>query len=171
MGTASTMACITAALGLMPLEGASAPAVSSARLRVAEQTGATAVKVALSDKSKPQSLLTRDSFINAITVLQAIGGSTNAIVHLMAIINRHPKIAGSITLQTIDDVGKRTPLLVDLKPSGDNYMTDFNNAGGMSALLHRLHPLLRLDAMTLTGETLGSGWTHSRSNPSHTLPS
>jgi dihydroxy-acid dehydratase len=102
MGTASTMACITAALGLMPLEGASAPAVSSARLRVAEQTGAIAVKVASSDKSKPQSLLTRDSFINAITVLQAIGGSTNAIVHLMAIINRHPKIAGSITLQTID---------------------------------------------------------------------
>jgi dihydroxy-acid dehydratase len=155
MGTASTMACITAALGLMPLEGASAPAVSSARLRVAEQTGAIAVKVASSDKSKPQSLLTRDSFINAITVLQAIGGSTNAIVHLMAIINRHPKIAGSITLQTIDEVGKRTPLLVDLKPSGDNYMTDFHNAGGMSALLHRLRPLLRLDATTLTGETLG----------------
>jgi dihydroxy-acid dehydratase len=155
MGTASTMACITAALGLMPLEGASAPAVSSARLRVAEQTGATAVKVALSDKSKPQSLLTRDSFINAITVLQAIGGSTNAIVHLMAIMNRHPVIAGSITLQTIDDVGNRTPLLVDLKPSGDNYMTDFHNAGGMSALLHRLRPLLHLDAMTLTGETLG----------------
>jgi dihydroxy-acid dehydratase len=72
MGTASTMACITAALGLMPLEGASAPAVSSARLRVAEQTGATAVKVALSDKSTPQSLLTRDSFNNAITVLQAM---------------------------------------------------------------------------------------------------
>jgi dihydroxy-acid dehydratase len=146
MGTASTMACITAALGLMPLEGASAPAVSSARLRVAESTGATAVKVALDASSKPQSLLTRDSFLNAITVLQATGGSTNAIVHLMAIINRHPKLAGSITLQTIDDIGKKTPLLVDLKPSGDNYMTDFHNAGGMAALLHRLRPLLRLNA-------------------------
>ena len=125
------MACITAALGLMPLDGASAPAVSSARLRVAEKTGATAVRVALDDASKPQSLLTRESFINAITVLQAIGGSTNAIVHLMAIINRHPQLAGSITLQTIDDVGKKTPLLVDLKPSGDNYMTDFHNASSM----------------------------------------
>jgi dihydroxy-acid dehydratase len=155
MGTASTMACITAALGLMPLEGASAPAVSSARLRVAESTGATAVKVALDASSKPQSLLTRDSFLNAITVLQATGGSTNAIVHLMAIINRHPKLAGSITLQTIDDIGKKTPLLVDLKPSGDNYMTDFHNAGGMAALLHRLRPLLRLNARTITGETLG----------------
>lgn len=155
MGTASTMACITAALGLMPLDGASAPAVSSARLRVAEKTGATAVRVALDDASKPQSLLTRESFINAITVLQAIGGSTNAIVHLMAIINRHPQLAGSITLQTIDDVGKKTPLLVDLKPSGDNYMTDFHNAGGMSALLHRLRPLLHLNARTITGETLG----------------
>lgn len=155
MGTASTMACITAALGLMPFEGASASAVSSARIRVAEQTGSAAVKVASEDTLRPQSLLTRESFINAITVLQAIGGSTNAIVHLMAIINRHPKLAGSITLQTVDEIGRRTPLLVDLKPSGDNYMTDFHNAGGMQALLHTLRPLLCLNARTITGETLG----------------
>jgi dihydroxy-acid dehydratase len=102
------MACITAALGLMPFEGASAPAVSSARIRVAEQTGSAAVKVFSDDTLNPQSLLTRESFINAITVLQAIGGSTNAIVHLMAIANRHPKLAGSITLQTIDEIGKKT---------------------------------------------------------------
>ncbi|KAK1071252.1 hypothetical protein LTR33_010482 [Friedmanniomyces endolithicus] len=156
MGTASTMACITAALGLMPFGGATAPAVSSARMRVAEQTGAEAVAVAskLAER-RPQTILSRESFINAITVLQAIGGSTNAVVHLMAIINRHPKVGGTITLRTIDDVGRKTPLLIDLKPSGDNYMNDFHNAGGMLALMHTLRPLLHLDVLTITGETLG----------------
>ncbi|CAG7915567.1 unnamed protein product [Penicillium olsonii] len=156
MGTASTMACITAALGLMPLRGASAPAVSSARLRIAEETGANAVAAAGAKRS-PQSILTKESFYNAIIVLQAIGGSTNAVVHLMAIVNRHPKLCGSgdITLQTFDDIGRKVPLLIDLKPSGDNYMTDFHNAGGMLALLHTLRPLLHLSAMTLSGITLG----------------
>jgi dihydroxy-acid dehydratase len=154
MGTASTMACITAALGMMPLRGASAPAVSSARARVAEETGANAVRAANS-KWKPQDILSKESFLNAITVLQAIGGSTNAVVHLMAIANRHPKVQGVITLQTFEEVGCKTPLLVDLKPSGDNYMTDFHNAGGMLALLHTLRPLLHLSAMTITGQTIG----------------
>ncbi|KAL4750413.1 hypothetical protein BDW72DRAFT_213399 [Aspergillus terricola var. indicus] len=154
MGTASTMACITAALGMMPLRGASAPAVSSARARVAEETGANAVRAA-NNKWKPQDILSKESFLNAITVLQAIGGSTNAVVHLMAIANRHPKVQGVITLQTFEEVGRKTPLLVDLKPSGDNYMTDFHNAGGMLALLHALRPLLHLSAMTITGQTLG----------------
>lgn len=154
MGTASTMACITAALGMMPLRGASAPAVSSARARVAEETGANAVKAAHS-KRKPQDVLSKESFLNAITVLQAIGGSTNAVVHLMAIANRHPKVQSVITLQTFEDVGRKTPLLLDLKPSGDNYMTDFHNAGGMLALLHTLRPLLHLSAMNITGQTLG----------------
>ncbi|KAI5917164.1 dihydroxy-acid/6-phosphogluconate dehydratase [Camillea tinctor] len=156
MGTASTMACILVGLGLMSFKGASAPAVSSARLRIAESTGANAVAVITAgERLKPQSLLTRESFINAITVLQAIGGSTNAVVHLMAIVNRHPKLAGSITLDTFDEVGRRTPLLVDLKPSGSNYMTDFHNSGGMGALLHKLRPLLHLEAMTISGKTLG----------------
>jgi dihydroxy-acid dehydratase len=154
MGTASTMACITAALGMMPLRGASAPAVSSARLRIAEETGANAVAVAAA-KRTPQEMLTKESFLNAIVVLQAIGGSTNAVVHLMAMINRHPKVQGKITLQTFDDVGRTVPLLIDLKPSGDNYMTDFHNAGGMLALLHVLRPLLHLEVMTITGQTLG----------------
>lgn len=150
------MACITVALGLMPLQGASAPAVSAARLRVAEETGANAVAVAMTkEKSRPQTVLTRESFINAIIVLQAIGGSTNAVVHLMAIINRHPSVAGTITLDSFDEVGRKTPLLVDLKPSGDNYMTDFHNAGGMAALLTALRPLLHLNAKTVTGRTLG----------------
>ncbi|KAI7089614.1 putative dihydroxy-acid dehydratase [Hortaea werneckii] len=156
MGTASTIACVVAALGLMPFKGASAPAVSSARLRVAEETGAMAVAAASNvEKRRPQLVLSRESFLNAITVLQAIGGSTNAVVHLMAIVNRHPRTAGTITLKTFDEVGRTTPLLVDLKPSGDNYMNDFHNAGGMLALLHTLRPLLHLDALTITGETLG----------------
>lgn len=154
MGTASTMACIVVALGMMPFNGASAPAVSSARLRIAEQTGARAVAVATS-KLSPQAILTKESFLNAITVLQAIGGSTNAIVHLMAIVNRHPDVAGSITLDTFDEIGRKTPLLVDLKPSGDNYMTDFHDAGGMLALLNILRPLLYLNAPTISGKTLG----------------
>ncbi|OCT46320.1 L-arabonate dehydratase [Cladophialophora carrionii] len=156
MGTASTMACITAGLGLIELKsGATAAAVSSARLRVAEQAGRDAVAMLKRDGMKPQDLLTRESFLNAITVLQAIGGSTNAVVHLMAIINRHPKVAGTIDLKTFDDIGRTTPLLVDLKPSGDNYMTDFHNAGGMLALLHTLRPLLHLNAKTYTGQSLG----------------
>ncbi|GKZ98338.1 hypothetical protein AnigIFM59636_002745 [Aspergillus niger] len=154
MGTASTMACITAALGLTPLQGASAPAVSAARLRIAEQTGANAVAAAKEQRT-PRQILSADSFYNAAVVLQAIGGSTNAMVHLMAIINRHPDISGTINLKTLDEIGRSTRLLVDLKPSGDNYMTDFHNAGGMLCLLHRLRPLLRESAMTITGETLG----------------
>lgn len=154
MGTASTMACVTAALGFMPLRGASAPAVSSTRLRIAEETGANAVLVAAA-KRTPQEMLSRESFFNAITVLQAIGGSTNAVVHLMAIVNRHPKLHGEITLDTFDEIGRKVPLLIDLKPSGDNYMTDFHNAGGMLALLQMLRPLLHLQAMTITGQTLG----------------
>ncbi|PLB45387.1 putative dihydroxy-acid dehydratase [Aspergillus steynii IBT 23096] len=154
MGTASTMACITAALGLMPLRGASAPAVSSARIRVAEETGANAVSVAVNSR-KPQDILSKESFINAITVLQAIGGSTNAVVHLLAIANRHPQVSGVITLQTFEEIGQKTPLLINLKPSGDNYMNDFHNAGGMLALLHTLRPLLQLSAMTINGQTMG----------------
>ncbi|CAI6093667.1 unnamed protein product [Clonostachys chloroleuca] len=154
MGTASTMACILVGLGMMPFWGATAPAVSSARLRIAEETGSLAVKMH-NLKLKPQTVLTRKSFLNAITVLQAIGGSTNAVVHLMAIIGRHPDVAGTITLETFDEIGRKTPLLVDLKPSGDNYMTDFHNSGGMRALLEELRPLLHLDALTIKGNTLG----------------
>lgn len=176
MGTASTMACLLVGLGMMPLNGATAPAVSAARLRIAEETGRLAVASLLGDSSgttntsshdnrreplKPQMILSRASFLNAITVLQAIGGSTNAIIHLMAIVNRHPAISDPdggedpINLDTIDAVGRTTPLLVDLKPSGDNYMLDFHQAGGMPSLLHELRPLLHLEALTITGRSLG----------------
>lgn len=130
MGTASTMAAILVGLGMMPFAGATAPAVSATRLRIAEATGGYAVAACKDvERLRPQALLTRESFLNAIVVLQAIGGSTNAVVHLMAIIGRHPAVAGTITLETVDEIGRKTPLLVDLKPSGDNYMTDFHNSG------------------------------------------
>ncbi|KAJ4141683.1 hypothetical protein NW768_000899 [Fusarium equiseti] len=176
MGTASTMAAILVGLGTMPFAGATAPAVSATRLRIAEATGGLAVSACNNrERMKPQALLTRESFLNAITVLQAIGGSTNAVVHLMAIAGRHPGVAGSITLDTVDEIGRKTPLLVDLKPSGDNYMTDFHNSGkflrrgdaaklmvsgGMLALFHELKALLHLDAMTVTGRTMGEEIAH-----------
>ncbi|KAI9899847.1 hypothetical protein N3K66_004109 [Trichothecium roseum] len=115
MGTASTMACITAALGLIdPKSGATSPAVSSARLRVAEDTGTNAVRILENRQAfRPQRLLAYENFMNAITVLQAMGGSTNVIVHLMAIINRHPTVKGRINLQTFDEVGLTTPLYLN----------------------------------------------------------
>lgn len=156
MGTASTMACVAAGLGMVELRsGATAAAVSSARLRVAEQVGRDAVGLLGREGMRPQEVLSKESFENAITVLQAVGGSTNAVVHLMAMVGRHPGLKGEITLKTVDEIGRRTPLLVDLKPSGEGYMTDFHNAGGMLALMHRLRPLLKLNARTYTGETLG----------------
>ena len=150
------MACVLVGLGLMPPLGATAPAVSSARLRVAEATGKNAVDGSKHlEERRPQRILTKESFLNAFTVLQAIGGSTNAVVHLMAIVGRHPMLSGTINLDTVDEIGRKTPLIIDLKPSGDNYMTDFHNSGGMVALLHEIKSLLYLDAKTVTGFTLG----------------
>ncbi len=116
------MACIVEALGLMPLGSATPPATSASRIRVAENTGKLAVKISVADESRkritPQDVLTRESFTNAIIVLHAIGGSTNAVVHLLAIAGRVPNLDPPLTLDDIDHIGRKTPLLVDLKPSG-----------------------------------------------------
>ncbi|KDQ54527.1 hypothetical protein JAAARDRAFT_160559 [Jaapia argillacea MUCL 33604] len=151
MGTASTMACIAEALGISPLGSATPPAVSSARRRVAEQAGVLAVEM-FKKGITPAQVLKRENFENAVTVLQALGGSTNAIVHLLAIAGRVSGV--NLTLEDIDRIGKKTPLLLDLKPSGVNYMEDFHNAGGVPVLLRNLAPLLHLDALTITGKTL-----------------
>ncbi|THH08919.1 hypothetical protein EW145_g2385 [Phellinidium pouzarii] len=164
MGTASTMACILEALGMAPLGSATPTAPSSARLRVAEQTGSIIVKISLASNSplRPQSILSRKSFENAITLLHAIGGSTNAIVHLLAIAGRLPGLGpsqpGGITLDDVARIGQRTPLLVDLKPSGDGYMEDLHRAGGVPAILSRLAEggLLHLDARNIAAPTLGA---------------
>ncbi|MBL0087802.1 MAG: dihydroxy-acid dehydratase [Ideonella sp.] len=151
MGTASTMACIAEALGMTLPGGASPPAVTADRLRIAEQTGAQAVQMAKARLGIAQ-VLTPDAFENAMRVLLAIGGSTNGIVHLAAIAGR---VGLEIDLAALDRMGRETPVLLDLKPSGQHYMEDFHHAGGMATLLRELRPLLRLEAMTVTGRTLG----------------
>jgi dihydroxy-acid dehydratase len=151
MGTASTMACIAEALGMTVPGGASPPAVTSARMRVAEQTGTVAVQIAKS-RLTIDKVLTEKAFENAMRVLLAIGGSTNAIVHLTAIAGR---LGFEVDLKALDRMGRETPVLVDLKPSGQHYMEHFDAAGGMPALLRELKPLLHLDALTVTGRTLG----------------
>ena len=151
MGTASTMACIAEALGMTVPGGAAPPAVTADRIRIAEQTGAQAVQMAR-DGLTIDRILTPAAFENAMRVLLAIGGSTNGIVHLAAIAGR---VGLSIDLQALDRMGRETPVLLDLKPSGRHYMEDFHKAGGMATLLRELKPLLRLEALTVTGRTLG----------------
>lgn len=151
MGTASTMACIAEALGMTVPGGASPPAVTADRIRVAEQTGTQAVQMAR-DRLTIDKVLTADAFENAMRVLLAIGGSTNGIVHLTAIAGR---LGFEVDLKALDRMGRDTPVLLDLKPSGDHYMEDFHHAGGMATLLRELKPLLKLNALTVTGRTLG----------------
>jgi dihydroxy-acid dehydratase len=151
MGTASTMACIAEALGMTVPGGAAPPAVTAARMRVAEDTGTVAVQMAKS-RLTIDKVLTAKAFENAMRVLLAIGGSTNGIVHLTAIAGR---LGFEIDLKALDRMGRETPVLVDLKPSGQHYMEHFHAAGGMTTLLRELKPLLHLDAMTVTGRTLG----------------
>lgn len=151
MGTASTMACVAEALGMMVSGGASAPAVTADRVRVAERTGTTAVAMAAA-RLTPDRILTGKAFENALRVLLAIGGSTNGIVHLTAIAGR---LGIDIDLAGLDRMSRETPVLVDLKPSGQHYMEDFHKAGGMLTLLRELRPLLHLDTLTVSGRTLG----------------
>lgn len=151
MGTASTMACIAEALGMTMPGGASPPAVTADRMRIAEATGAQAVHLARQRLGIDQ-ILTDKALENAMRVLLAIGGSTNGIVHLTAIAGR---LGYEIDLDALDRMGRDTPVLLDLKPSGDHYMEDFHHAGGMATLLRELKPLLHLDALTVTGRTLG----------------
>jgi dihydroxy-acid dehydratase len=151
MGTASTMACVSEALGMTVPGGASPPAVTADRIRVAERTGATAVVMAKA-KLTPERIMTAKAFENALRVLLAIGGSTNGVIHLTAIAGR---MGIKLDLERIDALGRETPVLVDLKPSGQHYMEDFHHAGGVPALLRELKPLLHLDALTVTGRTLG----------------
>ena len=151
MGTASTMACIAEALGMTVPGGASPPAVTADRIRIAEQTGTEAVRMARGGLTIDK-ILTPAAFENAMRVLLAIGGSTNGLVHLAAIAGR---MGYDIDLKALDRMGRDTPVLLDLKPSGDHYMEDFHHAGGMATLLRELKPLLNLDALTVTGRTLG----------------
>ncbi|WP_420910534.1 IlvD/Edd family dehydratase [Roseivivax marinus] len=151
MGTASTMALVVEALGMMVPGGATAPAVSADRRRIAEDSGRIAAGLAGS-ALRPSSIMTPAAFRNALTVLHAIGGSTNAVVHLAAMAGR---LGIPFDLGEFDKIGRDVPVLVDLKPSGSNYMTDLHDAGGLAPILRELGDLIDLDCMTITGRTLG----------------
>ncbi len=151
MGTASTMACVTEALGLTLPGAAAIPAVDSRRAQVAETAGRQIVELVDRDL-KPSDVLTRPAFENAIRVLHAISGSTNAILHLIAYAGR---VGVDLPLDLFDDLCRSTPWLVDLKPAGRHLMEDFYYAGGLPAVMAQIAGLLDLDALTVTGKTLG----------------
>ncbi|GGK01015.1 IlvD/Edd family dehydratase [Pseudomonas matsuisoli] len=151
MGTASTMACIAEALGIMLPGGATAPAVTADRIRIAERTGSLAVKM-IEAGMTPDRILTEKAFENALMVLLAIGGSTNGIIHLAAIAGR---CGIRLEMERIDELGRHIPVLVNLKPSGSHYMEDLHKAGGLAPVLRELRPFLHLDTLTVTGRTLG----------------
>ena len=151
MGTASTMASIAEALGMILPGTAAIPAVHADRLRAAEATGAAAVKL-IGSRLTPDRIVNVRSVENALRVLLALGGSTNAVIHLTAIAGR----AGvPLSLQRLNELSDTTPVLVNLKPVGNGYMEDFFAAGGVGALMRELRDLLHLDCLTVTGETLG----------------
>ena len=151
MGTATTMACLAEALGMCLPGTAAIPAVHADRLRAAEATGAAAVEL-IGRSSRRRGSSRRSRSRTRLRVLLALGGSTNAVIHLTAIAGR----AGvKVSLDRLNELSDTTPVLVNLKPVGNGYMEDFFAAGGMGALLRELKPLLHLDCMTVTGETLG----------------
>jgi dihydroxy-acid dehydratase len=151
MGTASTMACLAEALGMTLPGTAAIPAVHADRLRAAEATGEAAVALIRSGIT-PDRVLTPRAFENALRVLLAVGGSTNALIHLTAVAGR---VGVALSLDLLNRLSEETPVLVDLKPSGEHYMEDLFAAGGVGAVLRELAPRLHLDCLTVTGQTLG----------------
>jgi dihydroxy-acid dehydratase len=156
MGTASTMASIAEALGMTLPGTAAIPAVHADRLRAAEASGRRAVEM-IGTQLRPSRIITAESIENAVRVLLAIGGSTNAIVHLAAIAGR---VGEQVSLKRLNTLSDETPILVDLKPTGQHYMSDLFAAGGIGAVMRELKPLLHLDVLTVTGETLGERLAH-----------
>lgn len=151
MGTASTIACMMEAMGMTLPGAATIPATHADRVRIAEATGKQAAALTKGGP-KPSDIITKDALHNAIVMLQAIGGSTNGVVHLSAIAGRTNT---PLSLEEYDEIGKKTPVLVDLKPSGDHYMEHFHYAGGVPRLMQELKDLLKLDAKHVMGGTLG----------------
>jgi dihydroxy-acid dehydratase len=150
MGTASTMTSIVEALGMCLPASASIPAVDAARARVAEASGARAVELAR-EGLRPSRILTAEAFDNAITLLMAIGGATNAVVHLLALAGR---VGVPLGLDRFDELSRSTPLVTNVRPSGEHLVEDLHRAGGIRAVLHELAPLLHGGALTVTGRTL-----------------
>ena len=151
MGTASTMALMAEAMGMMLPGGAAIPAVHADRLRHAEATGARAVALAAEDL-RPDRIMNERSMRNAVRVLQAIGGSTNGVIHLAAIAGR---LGFDLDLAELDRIGTETPVVVDLKPAGRHYMEDLHAAGGLTTVLRAIEPMLDTGCLTVTDRTLG----------------
>ena len=151
MGTASSMGCIVESLGMTLPGGAAIPAVDSRRYAFAEETGMRAVEL-VKENLIPSQFMTQISFLNAIRVLMALGGSTNAVIHLLALAGR---LNVDIDLKTFDDISSKVPVLANLKPVGKYLMEDFFYAGGLPALLNEMSDLLDLDMLTVSGKTLG----------------
>ena len=150
MGTASTMALLGEALGMTAQNSAAIPAVHADRLRAAEETGALAVRLVGSNRT-PRTVMTGAAFENALRVLLAVSGSTNALIHLTAIAGR---LGVRIDLQEFNRLSDETPVLVDLKPTGAGYMEDFHYAGGLEAVLRALQRKLNLETRDISGQTL-----------------
>jgi dihydroxy-acid dehydratase len=151
MGTASTMAALVEALGMSLSGAATAPAVGARRVMLAEETGRRAVELAR-EGIRPCDVLTADGFHNAVTVLAGIGGSTNAVLHLLAIARR---VGVPLDLERVHEIAAKTPVIVDVQPVGDNLFEDLDRAGGVPAVLSELIPLLRTQALTVTGNSVG----------------
>jgi len=166
MGTASTVACMTEAMGLsLPMSG-TVPAPHAERIRIAEASGRRATEMAIAGGPLPSEILSAASFHNAQVVIQAIGGSTNALIHLTAVANRTPH---RIDLAEFDAIGRRVPVLVDLKPTGEHYMEHFHHAGGVPKLLRQLGGLIDLDARSIAGGTLRSSVEAAEEVPGQTV--
>jgi dihydroxy-acid dehydratase len=150
MGTASTMALVAESLGMVIPGLAGTPAPDARLLEASHETGRLAVELVAAGR-RPSTVLTRASFENAIVALAAIGGSTNAVVHLLAIAGR---LGIELTMDDFDRIGSHVPLLVNLQPSGQFLMDDFHRAGGLQAVLREVRDLLDPDALTITGRPL-----------------
>jgi len=165
MGTASTMGCLVEAMGIALSGTGTIPATHADRIRSAEASGRQAVALAKAG-TQPTQILGKAAFHNAMVVLQAIGGSTNAVVHLAAIAGR---LGFDFDLEELDRLGRDVPVLIDLKPSGAHYMEHFHWAGGMPALLRELRDHLMLDAPTVDGVTLGEVITRAEDVPGQSI--
>ncbi|WP_309225068.1 dihydroxy-acid dehydratase [Paenibacillus sp. JMULE4] len=169
MGSASTMAACSEALGMMLPGGAAAPATVHERMRLAKETGKAIVRL-VQEHIRPSDIMTEKAFDNAIRTLMAVGGSSNAVIHLIAIARR---LGIGLTLDRFEALSQTTPFIANLRPAGEYQMQDFYYAGGVPAVLKELSPLLHLDELTVTGKTLKDNLKDVQSKPhySHIIKS
>jgi dihydroxy-acid dehydratase len=163
MGSASTMAVLSEALGMMSPGAAAIPATDNRRLAAAQETGRQIVRLAQAG-TKPSQIMTREAFENAVRILMAVGGSTNAVIHLIAIAGR---LGIKLSMAMFDEVGKETPIVANLRPAGKYQMQEFFHAGGAPAVMKELSDMLHLDQRTVTGKTIGENIEEAAVSPTY----